>query len=157
MTGTEAALRLLAVEEAELGLAPSAMTIKNFLLHRMREVASAEPVARHIRVPTLDQAIANGALKMWSKGQIGLHLRFAKSEDGLVFARRLEEMPLAEDQTVYPNSQGRLELTATVTDTSALRRMLQSMAREVKVLAPEGLKRDIREFLADSLAFQQKD
>jgi predicted DNA-binding transcriptional regulator YafY len=150
-------LRLLAVDAAELALAPSAMTSKSFLLHRMQKVNLADPVARNIRVPTLDQAVAAGALKMWPKGRIALHLRFAGSEDALVFARTLEEMPLAGDQNIYRNGAGQLELTATVTNTSPLRRMLQSMAREVKVLAPEELRTEICTFLADGLAFQQDD
>jgi predicted DNA-binding transcriptional regulator YafY len=150
-------LRLLAIDESELAMLPSAMTIKSFLLHRMQKVALADAPPRNIKVPTLDQAIANGALTMWPKGRIALHVRFADSEDAFVFARTLDEMPLAGDQNIYRNSAGQLELTATVTNTSPLRRMLQSMAREVKVLAPEELKRDIRKFLADGLAFQRDD
>ena len=150
-------LRLLAVEGTQLTLQASAMVVKSFLLHRMTEVTHAGPAPTRVRVPTLDEAIANGALAMWSKGLISLRLRFADSEDASVFARTLEEMLLADDQRLYENSQGRLELSATVTNTSALRRMLQSMAREVKVLAPESLRDDIRSFLRDSLQFQQGD
>jgi predicted DNA-binding transcriptional regulator YafY len=150
-------LRLLAVPDAHLTLGTPSMVIKNFLLHRMKEVTNAGPAASNVRVPTLDEAIANGALAMWSKGLISLRLRFADGEDAAIFARTLEEMPLADDQTIYENSEAKLELSATVTNTSALRRMLQSMAREVKVLAPENLRDEIRRFLHDSLQFQQGD
>lgn len=150
-------LRLLAVAEAEITLDPSAMTVKSFHLHRMQEVALGDPVARNVRVPTLDEALTGGALVMWSKGRIALHLRFSGGEDADVFARTLEEMPLSDDQAIFLNTAGQRELTATVTNTSTLRRMLQSMAREVKVLAPADLRQEICAFLAESLALQQGD
>jgi hypothetical protein len=150
-------MRLLAVPDTGLGPDPSVMTVKSYMLHRMLEVTAAGPVDRNVMVPTLDGAIAAGALSMWSKGQIALHLRFAGGEDAAVFARTLEEMLLARDQKIGPNGRGQLELTATVTNTSALRRLLQSMAKEVRVLVPDDLKRDIRDFLAAGLAFQQQD
>lgn len=150
-------LRLVAIEEGELGREPSAMTVKSFLLHRLQEAAVAGPVPRHAKVPTLDQATDKGIMKMWSQGEIGLHVRFAENESALVFARTLEEMPLSHDQKIHRNSDGWLELKATVSNTSALRRMLQSMAREIKIIAPEALQREICEFLADGLAFQQMD
>lgn len=150
-------VRLLAIEEGQLPLPAPARVVKSFLLHRMQEVENAGPVPRNLKVPTLDEAIASGALDMWSRGVIHLHLQFAAGEDALVFARTLEEMPLAADQRIEPNARGQLELTASVTDTSGLRRMLQSMAREVKVLGPGNLKDDIRKFLRDGLAFQYPD
>ena len=150
-------LRLLAVDGAEVTLDPSAMTVKSFHLHRMQEIALGDPVARNVRVPTLDEALAGGALAMWSKGSITLHLRFAGGEDADVFARTLEEMPLSDDQTIYLNTAGQRELMATVTNTSTLRRMLQSMAREVKVLAPGDLKQELCAFLAEALTLQQGD
>lgn len=150
-------LRLLAVDEAEATLDPAAMTVKSFHLHRMREVALGDPVARNVRVPTLDEALARGTLEMWSKGRITLHLRFAGGENADVFARTLEEMPLSDDQTIFLNMAGQRELMATVTNTSTLRRMLQSMAREAKVLAPADLKQEMCAFLAEALALQQGD
>jgi predicted DNA-binding transcriptional regulator YafY len=150
-------LRLLAVDEAEASLDASAMTVKSFHLHRMREVALGDPVARNVSVPTLDEALAGGALAMWSKGCTRVHLRFADGEDAAVFARTLEEMPLSEDQTIFLNAAGQRELMATVNNTSALRRMLQSMAREIKVLAPDDLKQEICAFLSAALALQQGD
>jgi predicted DNA-binding transcriptional regulator YafY len=150
-------LRLLAVDEAQGNLDASAMTVKSFHLHRMQDVTPGDPVARTIRVPTLDEALAAGALVMWSKGRIRLHLRFAGGEEAEVFARTLEEMPLSDDQTIFLNTTGQRELMATVTNSSTLRRMLQSMAREVKVLGPDDLKHEMRTFLAEALALQQGD
>lgn len=150
-------LRLLAVDKAEVFLDPSAMKVKSFHLHRMQAVTLGDPVARNARVPTLDEALAGGALAMWSKGLITLHLRFAGGEDADVFVRTLEEMPLSDDQTIFVNTAGHREMMATVTNTSALRRMLQSMACEVKVLAPDDLRQEMCAFLAEALAFQQGD
>ena len=150
-------LRLLAVDRAEVTLDPSAMTVKSFHLHRMQEVALGDPVARNVTVPTLDEALAGGALAMWSRGIITLHLRFVGGEDADVFARTLEEMPLSDDQTIFLNTVGQRELMANVSNTSTLRRMLQSMAREVKVLAPDDLKQELCAFLAKALALQQGD
>lgn len=104
-------------------------------------------------MPTLDQALAGGALAAWSRGQISLRLEFADSEDGYVFARTLEEMPLAEDQKLYRNASGRQELTATVENTSALRRMLQGMAREARVVEPADLRDEMHRFLRDGIDF----
>jgi len=153
----ERTLRLLAVEVAEIPMDPLAMTVKSFHLHRMQEVTQGDPVARNVRLPTLDEALAGGALAMWSKGPITLHLRFASGEDADVFARTLDEMPLSNDQTIFLNEAGQRELTATVINTSTLRRMLQSMAREAKVLAPDDLKREMCAFLAEALALQKSD
>ena len=150
-------LRLLAVQDSHLVRETSAMVVKSFHLHRMSEVINSGPAAGNIKAPTLDEAIANGALAMWSQGVISLRLRFAAGEEAAVFARTLEEMPLADDQTFHENDKGQLELSATVTNTSALRRMLRSIAREVKVLAPESLRDDMRNFLRESLQFQQGD
>lgn len=148
-------LRLLAVDKAEVSLDPSAMKVKSFHLHRVQEVAPGDPVARNARLPTLDEALAGGALAMWSKGRITLHLRFAGGEDADVFMRTLEEMPLSDDQTIFRNAAGQQELMATASNTSALRRMLQSMAREVKVLGPDDLRQEVCAFLAGALALQQ--
>lgn len=146
-------MRLLAVPDTGLGRDPAVMVVKSYMLHRMLGVTAAGPVDRNVRVPTLDGAIAAGALRMWSRGQIALHLRFAEGEDAAVIARALKEMPLAPDQKIAPNGRGQLELTATVTNTSGLRRLLQSMAKEARVLAPDDLKRDIWDILAAGLAF----
>lgn len=146
-------LRLLAVDERQLTLAAPDMVIKSFLLHRMQAVADAGPSPGGTGVPTLDQALAGGALAAWSRGQISLRLEFADSEDGYVFARTLEEMPLAEDQKLYRNASGRQELTATVENTSALRRMLQGMAREARVVEPADLRDEMHRFLRDGIDF----
>jgi len=148
-------LRLLAIAKAEFERPSASMEIKHFLLHRIQELAITGPAPARTKIPTLDEAIASGALDMWNEGKIALHLRFADGDDAAVFARTLEETPLALDQLLFSNGAGQRELTATVSNTSSLRRMLRSMAREVRILAPDALKNDMRQFLVDSLTFHQ--
>jgi predicted DNA-binding transcriptional regulator YafY len=150
-------LRLLAVEEKDVVTASPSKKVKSFHLHRMKDVTTAIPDIKSAVIPTLDQAIADGALDPWSTGRIDLHLRFADSEEARVFLRTLQEMKLDRDQQVFQNRRGQTELRASVVNTSRLRRMLQGMAREVKVLAPQDLKEDLQKFLAEGLAFQQCD
>jgi len=109
--------------------------IRLLTLHRMQQ---AKPLDIPVIVPNgfdLDAYIASGELDFAVGGRIVLKARFTK---GAAF--HLQERPLSADQTLIPQDDDWLLLTATVQDTSELRWWLLGFGDEVEVLEPEELR-----------------
>jgi len=109
--------------------------IKLLTLHRMLE---AKPVDVPVTVPdgfNLDAYIESGELDFAIGGKIQLKARFRK---GAAF--HLEERPLSSDQTLAPENDEWMMLSATVLDTSELRWWLLGFGDQIEVLEPAELR-----------------
>jgi len=122
--------------------------IRLLTLHRMQK---ANPLDIPASVPDgfdLDAYIASGELDFAIGGKITLKARFTT---GAAF--HLQERPLSADQTLIPQDDDWLLLTASVQDTSELRWWLLGFGDEVEVLKPKALRRDFKD-IASSMQEQ---
>jgi len=109
--------------------------IRQLALHRMREATLRDAPARRPEGFDLDDYIASGAMQYDTGATITLVARFSA---GAAF--HLEERPLSQDQSLAPQSDGWVRLSATVRDTSELRWWLLGFGDQVEVLAPKALR-----------------
>ncbi|MBI5526255.1 MAG: WYL domain-containing protein [Deltaproteobacteria bacterium] len=113
-----------------------------YLLHRMQK---AEVIQELRAVPKgfdLDAFINSGALGVrLAERPANLRLRFLS--DGA--EKFLSETPLSKDQIIETAKGGHKVLRATVPDTLVLRSFLLGFEDSVEVLAPESLRKDLRD------------
>ncbi len=116
--------------------------LKQLVLHRMESVAILDAPRRALPDFAVDEEIASGSVDFLLTG--GLVLVEALF-DPLV-AVRVRETPVAANQQLEDQPDGRVLLRATLLDTVQLRAWLRSYGEFVEVLAPP----DLRASLADS-------
>lgn len=99
---------------------------------------------------TLDEALEGSALKMWSKGRVTLHLRFASGDDAGVFAHAGRDAVVRRPDHLLQH--GRIMgINSDVATMSALRRILQiqghlvRMARIARLVGRHRLKHELDE------------
>lgn len=110
-----------------------------YALHRFSQVEILAAAARTPKGFNLDAAIANGLADFANQGEpIKLELRC--TDDVAAF---LAETPLAADQTLTPNEDGWVRLTATVNDTRQLQWWLLGQGDGVEVCGPDALRGEI--------------
>lgn len=122
--------------------------IRQVAVHR---ITSAEVLEDKRRTPKgfdLDEYIAKGAFDLPVGKEIRLKVRFERTA-----AAHLHETPLSKDQQLTETDDDRVELRATVLDTSQLRWWLLGFGAQVEVLAPAHLRREFAE-MAQRLAKQ---
>jgi predicted DNA-binding transcriptional regulator YafY len=113
-----------------------------YLLHRMQK---AEVIQELRSVPKdfdLDEFIASGALGV-RLAEKPANLRLRLLTDGA--EKFLSETPLSKDQIIETTKGGDKVLRATVPDTLVLRSFLLGFEDSIEVLAPESLRKDIRD------------
>jgi hypothetical protein len=130
--------------------------VQTFRVDRIGRVARRrqEVVAR--RLPTLDDALANGQLRFFDKGPVALRLRFARNADGEALCDSYRETPMAGDQRIVTLAGGGMELQATVMYSLQLVRMLQAEAHRSYVVAPKALKEELAGFVAAAAQLQRE-
>jgi len=117
--------------------------IRLLTLHRVLE---ADVLDAPCMVPDdfdLDGYIASGELAFAVGGTIRLEALFT---EGAAFS--LGERPLADDQTITEQEDGRMLVTATVQDTSELRWWLLGFGDGVEIVAPKPLRREFQSIAA---------
>lgn len=121
---------------------------EDVLLYAVHRFESVEVTTQAIRVPedySVDAQLAAGLLNFGAGDRIQLKARLSEE-----LATYLAECPLSEDQrTRYRN--GRWELSATLRDSWELHFWILSQGAGIEVLRPTGLRRLIRDRLADAL------
>lgn len=114
--------------------------IRQLAVHR---ITSAEVLDKARRTPKgfdLDEYIAKGAFDLPVGKEIRLKVRFDPTA-----AAHLHETPLSDDQQLSKTDDERVELRATVLDTSQLRWWLLGFGAQVEVIAPTYLRREFAE------------
>jgi predicted DNA-binding transcriptional regulator YafY len=117
------------------------------LLHRMQEVSLLD---KPVSVPEgfdFDRYVAK-ELSFPVGKEIILKVVFFEKSDVV----RLEESPIANDQSVRDLRNGSYEMTATVTDTVQLRWWLRGYGNRVEVLGPKGLRQEFVELVRELAA-----
>lgn len=107
------------------------------LLHRIKSVMLLDKAATPPDGFKLEEYIAR-ELKFPLGGKIGIRVLFDRSSD----IQRLEEAPVALDQSISRREDGRFELTATIEDSMQLRWWLEGYGERVEVLEPEALREE---------------
>jgi predicted DNA-binding transcriptional regulator YafY len=125
-----------------------------YALHRFSQVEILVAAAKTPEGFNLDTALANGLADFANQGE-PIHLELRCTEDVAAF---LAETPLAADQTLTPEPDGWVRLTATVNDTRQLHWWLLGQGDGVEVYAPENLRLKISNSLEEALGqYQQKN
>ena len=126
--------------------------VQLYALHRFSKV---EILKDAVRVPegfSLDESIANGMAEFSSQSTpIQLQIRCTEW-----VANYLAETPLSADQTIEPEADGWVRLTATVNDTWQLHWWLMGQGAGLEVVAPDGLRQKVATALADAFALYKK-
>ncbi len=111
--------------------------ILQFALHRFAEARMTVDRARRPRGFDLDEYIQQGAFGYpESDSRIRLKALFDAAT-----AHHLYETPISSDQSLVPQQDGRVELTATVLDTEDLRWWLLGFGAGVEVMGPARLRK----------------
>ncbi len=117
-----------------------------YALHRFSTVEILDAAAKAPEGFNLDAAIASGLADFANQGEpIQLVLRCTEG-----VAAFLAETPLAADQTLTPEADGWVRLTATVNDTRQLQWWLLGQGDGVEVCSPMGLQEEIKTALFDA-------
>jgi predicted DNA-binding transcriptional regulator YafY len=120
--------------------------VQLYALHRFNKV---EILHEAVNVPhgfNLDKSIQDGLAEFANQGSpIQLELRCRQS-----VANYLAETPLSLDQKIEMETDGWVQLTATVNDTWQLHWWLMGQGDAVEVCAPAGLRQSIAKALADA-------
>ncbi len=125
--------------------------IRLLVLHRMREARMLDVPATAPNGFDLDAYISAGELHFALDGEIELQALFAPEA-----AFHLAERPLADDQKLEEQPDGRMLLTATVVDSSELRWWLLGFGDQVEVLAPVSIREEMT-CIARNMAMQYSD
>ncbi|RME34160.1 MAG: WYL domain-containing protein, partial [Deltaproteobacteria bacterium] len=112
--------------------------IRLLVLHRMRVCEVLDVPASAPEGFDLDEYIASGELNFALDGEIELRALFSPEA-----AFHLAERPLSDDQRLEEQEDGRVQLTATVVDSSELRWWLLGFGDQVEVCAPAELREDM--------------
>lgn len=115
--------------------------VLHFALHRMDAAQIVDEPRRSVAGFSLDHEIDRGSLGFLLGGEpVELRALFEA-----VAAVRVRETPLAADQTLQDQPDGRVLLTARVADTVQLRAWLRSFGEFVEVLGPPALRASLTE------------
>lgn len=118
-----------------------------YALHRFSKVEILDAAAKAPEGFNLDAAIASGLADFANQGEpIQLKLRCTEG-----VAAFLAETPLAADQTLTPEADGWVQLTATVNDTRQLQWWLLGQGNGVEVCGPDTLRSEILVSLKQTL------
>lgn len=119
-----------------------------YALHRFSQVEVLSAAARTPEGFNLDAAIAGGLADFANQGE-PIHLELRCWEEVAAF---LAETPLTANQTLTPQEDGWVRLTATVNDTRQLRWWLLGQGAGVEVCGPEALRSEVLDALQQTLA-----
>ncbi len=118
-----------------------------YALHRFSKVEILDAAAKTPEGFNLDAAIASGLADFANQGEpIQLELRCTDWVAGY-----LVETPLAADQTITPDVDGWVRLTATVNDTRQLQWWLLGQGNGVEVCGPDALRSEILDSVQKTL------
>jgi len=118
-----------------------------YALHRFSKVEILDAAAKAPEGFNLNAAIASGLADFANQGEpIKLELRCTEG-----VAAFLAETPLAADQTVTPEADGWVRLTATVNDTRQLQWWLLGQGDGVEVCGPDALRAEILDLVQKTL------
>lgn len=113
--------------------------ILQFALHRFTAASVTDTKARRPRDFDLDDDIQQGAFGYpASNDKIRIKVLFDAAT-----AHHLYETPISTDQTLAPQKDGRVQLTASVLDTEDLRWWLLGFGDGVEVLSPARLRKEM--------------
>ena len=127
-----------------LAMANEHADVWTYALHRFKSADVRNEQARRLEGLDVDDAV-DKAMQFGGGQSVRVRARIWDS-----LADILKETPLADDQVLGAGRHGWHNLTATVTDTWALRRWLLGHADEMVVTHPAGLRRDIARRLRDA-------
>jgi predicted DNA-binding transcriptional regulator YafY len=121
--------------------------IRHLVMHRMYEVEVLDEPMEKLEGFNLAEHIGSGAFEILEgKEKIKLKLVFHGGEEARDHpATHLRETPLSPDQRVTNLGDGKIQVEATVKDTSQLRWWLQGFGSLVEVLEPKELREEMAE------------
>jgi predicted DNA-binding transcriptional regulator YafY len=122
--------------------------IRHLAVHRIRKIRLLD---RSRKIPedfNLDDYISLGSFGM-KQGSIDLHLKFRIKT---IWAKHLEETPMASDQKITHLSDGWTQIEATVPDTSQIRWWLRGFGADLIV---DGPRRLLNEFGRESARMRE--
>jgi predicted DNA-binding transcriptional regulator YafY len=138
---------LLAVKDSNVTSRAVPGPVQTFRVDRIRQVTRRRQEVVAKGLPGLDEALGNGQLRFFDKGEIALTLCFAQNAEGQALCDIYRETPMAPDQRILTLADGSMELQATVMYSLQLVRMLQAEAHRSRVLQPTALKNEIVAFV----------
>lgn len=109
-------------------------------LHRIQAATVREEKTNIPAHFSIDEIIGSGALGFGEGTLIKLEALFSRE-----VGEHMQETPLSAGQVVIPQEDGRLRITATVTDTPQLLWWLLSLGEGVEVVKPKALRKSIAE------------
>lgn len=120
--------------------------VQLYALHRFSKVEILDTAAKAPKGFNLDKAIASGLANFANQGE-PIQLEIHCTEWVAAF---LAETPLSADQQTEPEANGWVRLTATVNDTWQLQWWLLGQGAGIEVLAPAGLRDEIKAALMEA-------
>lgn len=130
-----------------IGTAAPYSDVRQYALHRFREVEALATPAENLEQFSLDEYLATGALQFGSAQHMEHIALTAWVGDGL--ARLLAETPLSIDMRLVPLEEG-YRLQATVADSWQLEWWVLSQGENFVVEAPDGFRSRIGQKLANA-------
>ncbi|RMF19623.1 MAG: WYL domain-containing protein, partial [Gammaproteobacteria bacterium] len=131
--------------------------LQTFLLHKIRHAWLENRPAHVPEDFSLHKWLADGHMEMYvdpsDRALHDLHLVFESPRPGLI--EDLRESPIAEDQTLECDTDGRWHLSARVRRTVQLRHWLMSVADVAYIDAPDIIRNDVMSW-AERLLNRQK-
>lgn len=121
--------------------------VRHFALHRIRWARLLKTPVRRPPDFRLDDHLARGEFEV-TLGARPLALRLSVNRAAAFY---LGELPLSKDQKIKPEGPDRSVVTATVSDTRALRRWLLGQGEWVTVLGPRELREEMAGILRKAL------
>jgi len=122
--------------------------VRQLALHRIEAAHLLPDKASRPKHFNLDEYIEEGA---FSYPVTGKRIRF-RALFGAGAAEHLYETPLAKDQKLTPEKDGRVLVEATVLDSSALRWWILGFGASVEVLSPPELRQEFEQMASDLAA-----
>lgn len=119
-------------------------------LHRIQSASIREEKSNIPAHFSIDEVIGSGALGFGEGKIIQMEALFSRE-----VGEHMQETPLSGDQVVTPQDDGRISITATVTDTPQLLWWLLSLGEGVEVLKPAPLRQSLSETIARMSAVYQ--
>jgi predicted DNA-binding transcriptional regulator YafY len=117
--------------------------LKQFSLHRFQSCSLIDKKPIQMKNFNLDDYIASGAFD-YTDSDRDFKLTAFFSKDAAI---HLHEAPLSTDQTITSKRDGRIQVSATVKDTSQLRWWLLGFGRNVEIVKPKALRDEFIENL----------
>ncbi len=121
--------------------------VRHYALHRIREARMLMTPASEPKDFRLDEHLARGEFEV-TLGAQPLTLRLSVTQAAAFY---LGELPISKDQKIEADGPDHLQVTATVSDTRALRRWLLGQGDWVRVLEPRALREELAGILQRTL------